>query len=332
MRADDDRSTPLLFDPESRPVGVLVGYDGSDQAIQALHYAATMALGIGCRLTVVSAFTVPVMVYPNMASLPPVPEDEARAAASRQVVAGALPHLEDYPGEVELESVQGDAAGVLVELSALARLAVVGSRGRGGFLGRLLGSVSEALPAHAHCPTVVVPSSYVVPETTGRERFTQVPGTEPVVVGLDGSEDSTLTTLAQRAAAAAGAPLHLLQAIPPLDTWSASALATVPDQQFLDRQREELLALLEGEARALRDRNPEVAVTASVEVGDPVALLVERSRDARLTVVGTRGRGRMMSALLGSVSRGLLERAQGPVMVVPDLDISRIGHDRRRPR
>src|SRR5690606_40548088 len=104
---------------------VLVGYDGSDQAIQALHYAATMALGIGCRLTVVSAFTVPVMVYPNMASLPPVPEDEARAAASRQVAAGALPHLEGYPGEVALESVQGDAAGVLVELSALARLAVV---------------------------------------------------------------------------------------------------------------------------------------------------------------------------------------------------------------
>ena len=179
---------------------------------------------------------------------------------------------------------------------------------------------------------MVVPAGYVVPETTGRERFTQVPGTEPVVVGLDDSEDSTLTTLAQRAAAAAGAPLHLLQAIPPLDTWSSSALAAVPDQQFLDRQLEELLALLEGEARALRDRNPEVAVTASVEVGDPVALLVERSRDARLTVVGTRGRGRMMSALLGSVSRGLLERAQGPVMVVPDLDISRIGHDRRRPR
>ena len=72
MRADDDSSTPPLFDPESRPVGVLVGYDGSDQAIQALHYAATMALGIGCRLTVVSAFTVPVMVYPNLASLPPV--------------------------------------------------------------------------------------------------------------------------------------------------------------------------------------------------------------------------------------------------------------------
>jgi nucleotide-binding universal stress UspA family protein len=324
MRADDDSSSPLLFDPESRPVGVLVGYDGSDQAIQALHYAATMALGIGCRLTVVSAFTVPVMVYPNMASLPPVPEDEARAAASRQVAAGALPHLEGYPSEVALESIQGDAAGVLVELSALARLAVVGSRGRGGFLGRLLGSVSEALPAHAHCPTVVVPAGYVVPETTGRERFTQVPGTEPVVVGLDGSEDSTLSILAQRAAVAAGAPLHLLQAVPPLDTWSSSALATVPDQQFLDRQREELLALLEGEARALRERN--------LEVGNPVALLVERSRDARLTVVGTRGRGRMMSALLGSVSRGLLERAQGPVMVVPDLDISRIGHDRRRPR
>ncbi len=331
MRTDDG-STPLLFDPAHRPAGVLVGFDGSDQAVQALHYAATMALGIGCRLTVVSAFTVPVMVYPNMASLPPVPEDEARAAASRQVAASALPHLEGYPGEVALESIQGDAAGVLVELSALARLAVVGSRGRGGFLGRLLGSVSEALPAHAHCPTVVVPAAYEVPEGTGRERFTEVPGQEPVVVGIDGGADDTLTTLARRAAAAAGAPLHLLQAIAPLDTWSASALSMVPDQQFLDRQRDEFAALLEERVRALQEQDPEVTVTGTVEVGDPVTLLVERSRTARLTVVGTRGRGRMLSALLGSVSRGLLERAEGPVMVVPDLDVSRIGHDPRRPR
>jgi nucleotide-binding universal stress UspA family protein len=104
------------------------------------------------------------------------------------------------------------------------------------------------------------------------------------------------------------------------------------DQQFLDRQREELAGVLEAEARALQERVPGSTVSGSVEIGDPVTLLVERSRTARLTVVGTRGRGRLLSALLGSVSRGLLERAEGPVMVVPDLDVSRIGHDPRRPR
>jgi nucleotide-binding universal stress UspA family protein len=331
MRADDS-SSALPFDPEERPLGVLVGFDGSDQAIQALHYGATMALGFECRLTVVSAFTIPNLVYPNLASMPAIPEGEARAAASRQVASAALPHLEGYPGEVALESVEGDAAGVLVDLSGRARLAVVGSRGRGGFLGRLLGSVSEALPAHAHCPTVVVPANYQVPEGAGRERFTEQPGAEPVVVGLDGAGSDVLITVAMRSAAAAGAPLHLMQVLPPLDAWSASAQAMVSDQQFLERQREEIAARLGEEAAKLQEHGPVSAVTSSVEIGDPVTALVKRSAEARLTIVGTRGRGRMLSALLGSVSRGLLERAEGPVMVVPDLDVSRIGHDPRRPR
>ena len=328
----DDSTSPLLFDPAERHLGVLVGFDGSEQSVQALHYGATMAQGLGCRLTVVSAFTVPAPVYPNLASMPAVPEREARAAASRQIATAALSHLEGYPGEVALESVEGDAAGVLVELSATARLAVVGSRGRGGFLGRLLGSVSEALPAHAHCPTVVVPAGYEIPEGSGPERFTEPPSAEPVVVGLDSERSEVLITIAARAAAAAHAPLHLMQVLPPLDAWSASAQAMVSDQEFHERQREELAVLLGQEAARLQEHGPVASVTSSVEIGDPVSMLVKRSRTARLTVVGTRGRGRMLSALLGSVSRGLLERAEGPVMVVPDLDVSRIGHDPRRPR
>ena len=58
--------------------------------------------------------------------------------------------------------------------------------------------------------------------------------------------------------------------------------------------------------------------------------LAEHSRTAQLTIVSTRGHGRMVSALLGSVSRGLLERAEGPVMVVPAPDHFR--HAPRRPR
>ena len=48
----------------------------------------------------------------------------------------------------------GDPAGVLVDLSEEAVLTVVGTRGGGGFADRLLGTVSSALPAHAHCPTI----------------------------------------------------------------------------------------------------------------------------------------------------------------------------------
>ncbi|MBR7503228.1 universal stress protein, partial [Mycobacterium tuberculosis] len=54
----------------------------------------------------------------------------------------------------------GDASGVLIDASTNADLAVVGARGHGGFSGRLLGSVALAMPAHAHCPTVVIPTTW----------------------------------------------------------------------------------------------------------------------------------------------------------------------------
>src|SRR5699024_5214230 len=56
--------------------------------------------------------------------------------------------------------------------------------------------------------------------------------------------------------------------------------------------------------------------TVDVELGDPGDVLAARTRTAQLTVIGTRGRGAVRSALLGSVSREVLNRAQGPVMVV----------------
>ena len=53
--------------------------------------------------------------------------------------------------------------------------------------------------------------------------------------------------------------------------------------------------------------------------GDPVAKLVEASAEVGLLVMGSRGRGRIRSVLLGSVSRSLVHSAACPVVVVPNV-------------
>jgi nucleotide-binding universal stress UspA family protein len=61
---------------------------------------------------------------------------------------------------VSSDVIEGHAAEVLIRESAHARLAVVGKRGRNRFAGRFLGSVSNALAAHSHCPTLVIPARW----------------------------------------------------------------------------------------------------------------------------------------------------------------------------
>ena len=336
MHDDDirtsDPTTPYV--PAARPLGVIVGYDGSDQANQALHYGARAAQGLGARLTVVAAYTVPSMIYVNMASMPAVPEDVAALDAAKQLLAEAREQLAGYPGEVELHAEKGDAAGVLVHLSSRAELAVVGARGRGGFVGRLLGSVSSALPAHAHCPTVVVPRQYEEGTGEGADRYAPFQGDAPIVAGVDHSDHiHAAARLAAQAAHNRSAPLLLVTTMQPPEDWGSWYTAMAPDQSVLEQHRERLLADLENFAEdSLRPAFPELTVTCEVELADPTTQLVDHSSRAQLTVVGTRGHGRIASVLLGSVSRTLLQRAEGPVMVVPPLSHGSGEHDPSRPR
>ena len=61
--------------------------------------------------------------------------------------------------DVEVEVIEGPASLRLLEFDRVAAMIVVGSRGRGGFAGLLLGSVSQHLAEHARCPVVIVPGA-----------------------------------------------------------------------------------------------------------------------------------------------------------------------------
>lgn len=296
----------LGSDQPSTGLGILVGYDGSELAARALEYGAAEAARRRIALTVVAAYTVPMTIYPNLASMPEEDEQEASHAAVKRLLTEAAELLHDHAGPVSYRAERGDAAGVLVHLSADARAAVVGARGRGGFIGRLLGSVSTALPSHSHCPTIVVPSH----RSDGPEAS--------VVVAVDGSEGGRLAMFtAAEVAASRGSALEIITVLPAGDEWLYWYPELDLGAEVSDRRRQQLEAALNPELAAVSQQFPDLRVSATVSIGNPIDVFAERSRTAQLTVLGTRGRGSFRSALMGSVSHGVLHHAQGPVMVVP---------------
>ncbi|WP_298416924.1 universal stress protein [Brevibacterium sp.] len=306
------------FASADRDFGVLVGFDGSEPARSALHWAAVAALSSGSALTVVTVYRLPPMMYTGEPAVLVTPEARADRDRADQLLDIARELLRDYPGEVTFSTAEGSPAGVLAEFSARAQTLVVGARGRGGFLGQLLGSVAAALPAHARCPVVVVPEESEPAGGRDPEPFAPVRTTAPVVAGVDLSESSRpVLLLAAQHAQRLEAPLQVLTAMPPLREWKY----WYPDLEVYDTttqlRQSNLKGSLERSIDWLRRRHASLDITADVELGDPGDVLETRTRSAQLTVIGTRGRDAVRSALLGSVSREVLNRAQGPVMVVP---------------
>lgn len=320
MNADSTAAPlPIPFDPAARDLGVVVGFDGSDNATRALTYAARVATGLGTTLTAVTAYRIPIPMYATYAAIPTQPDDEAGRQRAQSLLDRAAELLAEHPGEVTYLTTEGDSVGALADISSRARLMIVGARGRGGFLGRILGSVATALPGHAHCPTIVVP------DTDRQDEAGHASAGRPVVVGVDESRHGRIAALqAAQEADRRGAPLHLLLALPPLDgglPWYPELSPEVAG--ITERRRAELQHVLEAEISWLQERVPAVEMSGEVRIGEPAAVLEEATGTAQLTVVGTRGRGAIASALLGSTSRALLHQADGPVMIVPALQDER---------
>ncbi|MDT9699254.1 universal stress protein [Streptomyces sp. P17] len=143
------------------PAGpVLLAVDGSPQAEPAVEFAFAHASLHGTGLVALHAWnTHTERVYESPGDPPFVTYDEDRLRDEEErVLAEALGGLrEKYPDvEVRRRLVRGRIRHTLIDASADAGLVVVGARGRGGFTGLLLGSVSQAVLHHAHCPVAVV--------------------------------------------------------------------------------------------------------------------------------------------------------------------------------
>ncbi|GIJ20913.1 universal stress protein [Micromonospora lutea] len=136
---------------------VVVGVDGSESSRRAVEFAVQEAALRGADLRALHAYRHPVSTGPGDMQPLVYDESELRADEDRAVAESIAGLTERYP-EVPIirDSVRGRAARVLTDASRQAQLVVVGGQGHGEVTGLLLGSVSQSLLHHSHCPVAVV--------------------------------------------------------------------------------------------------------------------------------------------------------------------------------
>lgn len=291
---------------------ILVGVDGSAASLNALDWALARAARTGWSVHLVCAYALPTFAAGTIDGGYATLDDTAIREGAQAVLDEATVRCEGSQIRVTSSLETGDAAGVLVDLSAQVRLAVVGTRGRSGFAERILGTVSSALPAHSHCPTVVVP--YRVDDDDEHGSPLPVPVAR-IVVGVDGSDSAKVALgCAIDEAESWGAELTAVVGVPM--GAGAGLLGWLPSGV----DRETLLADVKSGLDVTVERAAEgrsVTVKRHALDGTGAALLSEFSTAVDLVVVGSRGRGGFAGMLLGSTSQTVLHHAACPVLVVP---------------
>jgi nucleotide-binding universal stress UspA family protein len=140
---------------------VLLGVDGSARSEPAIEFAFAEAAARDTELIALRTWYggVPSQVEDELPLI--YDADDVQAELAKELSRGIAAARGRHPSVVVREEVRyGRAGHTLVEASSRAQLLVVGARGRGGFAGLLLGSVSQAVLHHARCPIAIVPGRH----------------------------------------------------------------------------------------------------------------------------------------------------------------------------
>jgi nucleotide-binding universal stress UspA family protein len=136
---------------------IVVGVDGSESSLEALRWAIEEARIRHSPIRVVYAWFMPRDGSYGFVPAEVFDRERLQQEAGDDLdgwVAQLAPESVDV--QVERHVVEGHGAHALIEAAEGAELLVVGSRGRGGFKGLLLGSVSQQCAHHAPCPVVIL--------------------------------------------------------------------------------------------------------------------------------------------------------------------------------
>ncbi|MEU6047709.1 universal stress protein [Streptomyces griseus] len=302
---------------------VTVGLDDSTESHAAAAWAAREAASRGVALRVVHVEEWP--ITPEI----PLTLTEALVERYETLLREAAERARrDHPGlDVTTEMVHGRAGAELTRAADEAEVMALGSRGLGGFVGFLVGSVSLAVVATSTRPVVLVRAERPGPDTTdsgaagaaeqasaGAEDAAAVGSPPDVVLGLDIAHPSDpLLDFAFGTAARRNLPLRVVHSWSPPASYGYAAILDPEIGTGLGRRAAEGLTEL---LRPWRSRFPEVRVVEKVVVGPAARELVHASRGAELLVVGRRGR-RPALPHLGHVAHAVIHHSSAPVAVVP---------------
>jgi nucleotide-binding universal stress UspA family protein len=136
---------------------IVVGVDGSESSKAAVEVAFEQAAARGASLVTVNVWS-DVSVQPSLGASPEDPLWSSIQTGEEVVLSERLAGYQERYPDVTVERVvaRDRPVRVLSEFAEKAQLIVVGSRGRGGFKGMLLGSTSNALLHTADCPVMIV--------------------------------------------------------------------------------------------------------------------------------------------------------------------------------
>lgn len=286
---------------------IIVGVDGSAPSIQALRWAAYEARRRNADIFAISCYSIPVYGSPEGAVYPTPDDIDMFKSGAVAVVNHAAEIVKEIDPKINVEAftAMSPAAVAISEAARPGDEIVVGATGHTGLVDGLLGSVALSVVHRSHVPVIVVPANPAVDVGASMKK---------IVVGVDGSPSSlqALEWAYNEALVADGELTAVHGWIYPYDGPRTSVNA--PRTQMQLDAMEELKTSLE--SLGARLTGGVVHVHARLVEQSPAEALLAESKDADLIVVGSRGRGAFRAALLGSVSRTVVQHAASPVAVI----------------
>jgi len=290
---------------------VVVGVDGSFTAIRAARWAAAVAERFEAPLLIVHAKPRLEETYSEVIPDPHAAETIAQRESAEAILVSAERAVRGHFRNLRISAAQADGPAdvVLVELSRDARLIVLGSDAVTLGTAILVGSTTTAVATHSICPVVAWRGDAPTPTT------------QPIVLGIDDDHDSRIAVAAAfEFAYRLGVGITAIHSVSMQRPARDIALPVMIDWKQVERAAQQHLS---DTVDPWVELYPTVEVTEVVETDAVSRALLRCAEGAQLIVVGSRGRGRLAGALLGSTGLNLLHHSSIPIMICRSVDRGR---------